>query len=418
MSPKDCGSTDECIQLVEDAAKDENENKEKSSFIHYLISVIVLLVGVVAAPVTTACAQALGGVVPPFELNLWRYVAELVLITPFFLAKSRDVKPECSQVKWLLLAALMSSSYNGCFYTASLYLPLATQSGLASVFSLIILSVVTLTADRKCTIPLAVAVLLVLTGAIFMTQPEVIFRARSKIVYNPVCTKDTQPLLNKTWGESEMNTQYFIDLPTNLVTVTSGLTTNLSRSSASAASPLFSSSPSAPNQVIGYALMMGSSSSLAVQAYVVNKKISDIHYSLVNFCVSVTGIIVSVILTTTFEEFTFPPTVACTLLLLGHGIALGITNICELRSFQVFQPTIVSLAYRLCLVLAFVAQRTVMKSINPGNQNNWEIVGILLVLIGNSLNPLYQIYMQLANFKSSDWTDASISRCHQNNYYY
>ena len=403
MSSKDCGRSNECIQLVEDAAKDEDENKEKSSFSHYLMSVVVLLVGVVAAPVTGACAQALGGVVPPFELNLWRYVAELVLITPFFLAKSRDFKPERSQVKWLLLAALMSSSYNVCFYTAALYLPLATQSGLASVFSLIILSVVTLTADRKCTIPLAVAVLLVLTGAIFMTQPEVIFHAHSKIVYNPVCTKDTQPLLNKTWDEYGMNTQDFIGFSTNLVTFTSELTTNLSsRSSALAATQFSSSSPSAPNQVIGYALMMGSSSCIAAQAYVVNKKLSDLHYSLVNFCVSVTGIAVSVTLTTIFEEFTFPATVACTLLLLGHGIALGITNISQLRSFQVFQPTIVSLAFRLCLVLAFVAQRTVMKSVNPGNQNNWEIVGILLVLIGNSLNPLYQIYMQLANYTSSE----------------
>ena len=133
-----------------------------------------------------------------------------------------------------------------------------------------------------------------------------------------------------------------------------------------------------------------------------NKKLSDLHYSLVIFCVSVTGIAVSVILTTIFEEFTFPSTVACTLFLLGHGISLGITNICELRSFQVFQPTVVSLAFRLCLVLAFVAQRTVMKSINPGNQNNWEIVGILLILIGNSFNPLYQIYMQLAHSKISD----------------
>ena len=51
-----------------------------------------------------------------------------------------------------------------------------------------------------------------------------------------------------------------------------------------------------------------------------NKKISDLHSSLVNFCVSVTGIIVSVILTTIFEEFIFPSTVACTLFLLDHGI--------------------------------------------------------------------------------------------------
>ena len=148
------------------------------------------------------------------------------------------------------------------YYTACLYLPLATQSGLAAVFSIIILSFVTLIADRKCTIPLAVAVLLVLTGTIFVIQPKVIFHMHPKIVYNPVCTKDTQPLLNKTWDESEINSQDFIDFPANPVTVTSQLTTNLSsRSSASTASPCSSSSSSAPDQVIGYALMMGSSSS-------------------------------------------------------------------------------------------------------------------------------------------------------------
>ena len=58
------GRSDETIQLVEDAPKDEDESKAKSSFSHYLISAAILLVGVVALPVTTACAQALGGVRP------------------------------------------------------------------------------------------------------------------------------------------------------------------------------------------------------------------------------------------------------------------------------------------------------------------------------------------------------------------
>ena len=400
MSSEDCRRSDETIQLVEDARENEHENTKRLSFSHYLISAVVLLIGVIACPLSAACAQALGGVVPPFELNLWRYVAELVLITPVFLAKGRDVKPERNQVKWLLLAALMSNSYNVCFYTASLYLPLATQSGLFGVSSLITMSLVALVADRKCTIPLAVAVSLVLPGAIFLTQPEVIFHQHSKVVYNPVCKKDSHPLLNKTWDESEMNTQDFIGFPANLVTVTSELKTNLS--SASSASPWYSSSSSAPNQVIGYVLTVGSSIFVTVEAYAVNKKMSDLDSSLVNFCVSVTGIVVSVVLTAIFEEFTFPSTTVCIPILLGHGLSLGISNICQLRSFQVFQPTIVSLAYRLCLVLAFVAQRTVMKSINPGNQNNLEIVGISLVLIGNSLNPLYQIYTQLASSKSSD----------------
>ena len=339
--------------------------------------------------------------VPPFELNLWRYLAELVLITPFFLAKACDLKPELSQVKWLLVAAVLSCSYNVCYYTASLYLPLATLSGLFAVSTLIILSLVDLVADRKCPIPLAVAVLMVVIGAIFITQPDAIFHEHSKIVYNPVCTKDAQPLLNKTSDDFERNTQDFIGFPANLVTVTSELTTTLSSASSPwSLSP--SSSPSAPDQVIGYSLTLGSSISVTVQAYVVNKKLSDLHSSVVNFCVSVTGIAVSVVLTAIFEEFTFPSTAACTLFLLGHGISLGITNICELRSFQVFQPIIVYLASRLCFVLAFVAQRTVMKSINPGNQNNWEIVGVSLVLIGNSLNPLYQLYTQVTDSKSSD----------------
>ena len=227
MSSADGGRPDETTRLLEEAPKDEDENKGKSSFSHYLISAVVLLVGVVASTVSGACAQALGGVVPPFGLNLWRYVAELVLITPFFLAKGRGVKRERSQVKWLLLAAVMSSNYV-CYYTASLYLPLATLSGLVGVSTLIIVSLVTLIADRKCTIPLAVAVLLVLPGAIFITQPEIIFHVYSKIVYNPVCTKDSQPPLNKTWDESKMSSQNFIGFPANLVTVTSELTTNLS----------------------------------------------------------------------------------------------------------------------------------------------------------------------------------------------
>ena len=163
-----------------------------------------------------------------------------------------------------------------------------TLSELAGVSTLVTVSLVTLITDRKCTIPLVAAVLLVLPGAMFITQPEVIFNAHSKIVYNPVCTKDTQPPLNETWGESEMNTREFTGFSANFVTVISELTTKLS--SASAASPWSSSSSSAPNQVIGCLLAVGASISLAAQSYIVNKKLSDLHYSLVNFCVRGTRI--------------------------------------------------------------------------------------------------------------------------------
>ena len=401
MSSEDHNRSDETSHLFKDAPEDKDESTDKSSLGRYLIGTVVLLVAVLTFPVTTACAQALGGVVPPFELNLWRYLAELVLITPLFLAKGRDVKPERSQVMWLLLAALMSSSYNVCYYTASLYLPLATQAGVSGALNLVILSLLLLAVQRTCTIRLALAVSVALLGTVCIIQPEVIFRGHSKIMYSPVCTKDSQPLLNKTWDDFEISTQPFIGLAANF-TVTSELTTDVSSLSSSSSSSSWpsssssSSSSSSPNQLIGYVLLLACSVFYCIQGNVVHKKLSDLSSSLVNFSSSVTGVAVSLVLMPVFEDPALPSSSVCMLLLLGHAAGLGISNICTQRAFQVFQPTIVALASRLYLVIAFVAQRTVMKSINAGIQNSWEIVGVSLVLIGNSISPVHELYTEFA----------------------
>ena len=394
MPSEDYERSDELVHLFKELPGDEDENKNKSPLSHYLISSIVLLFGVCTLPTASACAQALGEVVPPFELNMWRHLAELVLVTPLFFIKGCEVKPEWSDVMWLLLASLMSSSYNLFYFTASLYLPLAAVSGMDGTFALVILSLVTLVFDRKCTTPLALSVFLALAGTISITQPDTLFHGHSTIVYSPVCVKDSQPVLNKTWHQFEISTQDFISLAVNF-TVEPEFTTE-SLSSSSSWSPS-SSSSSTPNQLIGYALVLGGSISFCIQSNVINRKLSNVNFSVVLFFDGVIGVAVSVVLMAVFEHLAFPTSSICILLLLGHAVGQGVANVCCLRSYQVFQPTIVALVFRLCLIVSFVAQRTVLKSINPGNANSLEIVGVLLILLGNSINPVYQLYVQYNN---------------------
>ena len=134
-------TSSEVRKLFEDTQEDDKESKKllkQSSLAGTIVGCVSLLVVVVSSSVGAACAQSLGGTIAPFELNLWRYAAELLLVAAPVI-KRGSLRPESRHVWWLLAAGLLSSGYNIFFFTSTTFLPMGiahvTTSGVVTVFT-------------------------------------------------------------------------------------------------------------------------------------------------------------------------------------------------------------------------------------------------------------------------------------------
>lgn len=92
----------------------------------YLIGSIVGLSWAVSA----GCSQALGGYVPAFELNLWRYAALFILVLPFLLYKKSNVITTKQQGCYLAIHCVSIVMTNLAYYEAYIYLPAGTLGGM------------------------------------------------------------------------------------------------------------------------------------------------------------------------------------------------------------------------------------------------------------------------------------------------
>ncbi len=93
-----------------------------------------------------------------------------------------------------------------------------------------------------------------------------------------------------------------------------------------------------------------------------------------------------------FENVTMPETATCGLLLAGHALRAGGGAVLIVTSASFISPVVLSLVMTLQVVVMFLCQYTLMKSVAPGKHNAVEIVGAVVVLLGNTINPLYKLY--------------------------
>ena len=152
---------------------------------------------VITEVIGTSCAQALGGVIPPFELNLWRFLAELTLLLPVVSVKCINVIIERKYIVWIAVRCICLCISNLLLFTAAIHLPVGTLAGVQDSSLLILSAVITSVISRKCKIHVMCAVVICITGIILVSQPEFIFKDAPNYRYLPVCTnlKPSEQLL-------------------------------------------------------------------------------------------------------------------------------------------------------------------------------------------------------------------------------
>lgn len=396
----DENTSDESQHLFHLQSLQEDGNKENckiSTIVGYVFS-LLYAIGMV---VGTACAQALGGTIPPFELNLWRYLAHVFLsILALTIMREKPI-PEKRHWLWIGLVGLFSSGFNLLYYTASTYLPLGIVGGLNPSLVIIIIAFVTLVISRECTLGVAAAVILCVLGILMVVQPEFMF---SKLfpeqsvssVYKPLCTTtcmdipngtelnvSAKPLLASSQGEVTLVT----------VDIRNGTVLNVPSNNTEALHPendLMNENIS--SATTGYILLSAGSIAVSISHLLVNKKLYDSKTLAFSLWIGATGTVFSAVPMAVFERPHLPKTMTCNLLLIGHALGTGGASVCSLIALTSLEPVIVVLINSLSVPLMFIAQYTVMKNIFPVTHNSLEIAGAVFVFLGNIFSPAYKLY--------------------------
>ena len=365
----------ECQKNNED--EDHKDNQQENALYHnYKLGVSIALFVVLCVSASAACAQALGGFVPTFQLNMWRFVAQFLIVLPVIIVKRIPVLPTREHIPWIAATCLLYNLFNIFYYTAAIHMPLGAMGGISRTFRLIAVSLLTLILSNEFTFLLGLSVVMCTTGSVLIAQPEFMFHGMST---NASIQNRHHPLCQNTPDDHNNALLYNISIAT---TNTTDMTQNNGNS------VVF-------NEPLGYALLLLSSVAAAPMYFIANKQLVDSSAMVVSFWVAVAGAVPSAVLMLLFEEFTFPRTTTCLLLLVGHAFGTGSGTPGNQMALRYITPVILSLISCLQVVFLSIAQYTFMSKINPGKGNAAEAAGVVIVFIGSAAGPLYATFMQI-----------------------
>ena len=374
--------TDLYIAGEKEASTEQHSGSGNKLPLHKYVQVgYICAFGVVVSVVGgTSCAQALGGIIPPFELSAMRYISQFTVAFPLVVINNVSVVPPRRHIPWVAVSCVLSSVYNVLFYTASVYLPIGTMGGAEQSLILIIVSVIGSILVLDCKLHITVAVILCSIGVILVSQPEFIFRGTISEVgfpYKPICGKRERSIADNTSYSDAVSLWTEVTIAANLNDKVTDPEINEST-----------------NERVGYILISSAAVVTAITYFVINKRLFDVSPFVSSFWLSTSGSIMNTIPSLIFEQIVLPSASECWLLLLGHVYGAAFASICTSISLRIISPVECTLIFCLQGLCFFVAQYTFMKSINPGRHNAVEIVGAVFMIVGSCVNPLYKLYIQ------------------------
>ena len=349
----------ETCQLFGQISDDENESDHgepsNQPRTNYILGVCIAIGAIVCGGASVVCTQALGGIIPEFELNTWRFALQPLIIFPITVCKKLPLSIDRKHIPDVAIICFMLNIYNVFMFTSTTYLPLGTFSAINNASILLIIALVTVIISKECAFYTACSVVLCITGTILISQPGFLFNAiyidrNISHFYHPLCHKS----INQT-----------ID---NSFTV--------------------------PNEGIGYVLLAIASCSASILFFKTNKIREEVDAFVICFWVGISGTVVSPLLMFIFEDFFFPTSPVCQLLLFAHGLLTVLTSVGYINALHFINPLLFSLLRSFQVILLCISQYTFMKDINPGKHNLLEITGVLTVFVGIIITPAYELYLQ------------------------
>ena len=314
---------------------------------HVLVRLAGFLSAVIAGLSTTlssACAQTLNGLIPAFQLNAWRYVAEMFMSACLVVFTRTDIRIPYIKVPWMILLTVLSVILNTSYYTAATYLPL----GILELSKISISYIATLLLSKRLLYKQTVcfqyvAFIVILLGQFLLLQPCFLFPAKR-------CHNDLSVLDNATNKSIEAEMEH---------------TTSSSSSS-----------------LIGFILVIMAALASSLRTFVYRCQVPDISTSVVSLWTSTLGVLLSLIIMIYFESPIIFLEDLDIWLLSGHAGFAGCAGILVVHSQQNLHPMVFTILLNSKVVFGFFLQLAFPHIFIQSVQNIWECVGIVLCVLG------------------------------------
>ena len=169
-----CSEEDENTPLLKSDITQASSDREsdKVAFTRILAAYAVALLCVAGICTSVSSVQILAGTIPEFELNAWRFAFQMLTPLPFIIQQRASLKIE--QSAWPLTALLFLSNvtFNATYFSAAIYLPVGTFSGLSNTSVIIINALLSVCIVKERRLHLYLAAGISSIAIILLIQPE------------------------------------------------------------------------------------------------------------------------------------------------------------------------------------------------------------------------------------------------------
>ena len=332
------------------------ESQEKKHIYQVMVAYVVCVSSMVLSCASVACVQVLGGAVPEFELNAWRFGVQVILLLPVTLYRKCDLNVPRSKLPVLFAMFLVFNASNVVYFSAAIYLAVGTVSGIANSLNIAGNALMSIFIKDDRNIQLYIGTVLVIVGLLLMTQPPFMFPGN---IFPPVPEKNfTSPCLITEIGNSTEGVE----------------------------------NPAMNKQCLGYILAVLGGILFFIMFQGMSNIVTEVSSFTFAFWNGLVGTCVSLILMGFLETPVMPTSPLCIILLLGHAVGTSQIGIILPWCLQYLSPSICAMVNSFSLVVLLMLQYTALKDIQPGHGNWVEILGAVLCFIGIVACPTWHLY--------------------------
>ena len=364
---------------------------------------LAMVATVLTLAVSWNCVQALGTIVPGFQLNAFRFFVNEIIVLPILKVKGLDVQVPRSSVPYLLIVGVGYCAASFLLYEAPKYLPVAIFACLNPTATIIMTGTVSAVLTKQCHLHTMVAIVLCVAGSVLYAQPAFMFgENHTDNVMHPLCGECAHHPLPLSRNCSQ-DSDFELDVLLNSSCNGNNFTPSTAR---------FPDDhciiTTRPNVIIGYVYCIGQSVCGTLVLMMINRKLGEVHSAVISFWTSLVTVVASLTAMLLFENPALPSGLLCWTLMIAHSFTAGVNPLLQFVAIGVLDPVIFSLMLNFTIVLFCISQYTVMQHISQGNRNALAIIGATSVLLGNVTGPLYRMYEDMRE-KTADGKPKSVS---------
>lgn len=313
------------------------------------------------AATSVGSSQALGGLVPTFQLNLLRFGIIWLCVAVVIVCKRLYVRPQSSHLVYLGMYCLTYVIGNALTYESSIYLPVGIICGLHVCIVLILTTVITTVVQRRIQSEAVSSALLCVTDIVLMIQPQFIFKyfLNVRTIYtHPVCPRHFE--YNDTIN---ISLAHDLDVGANDYDVIQ-------------------------DETKGYIIMLVATVSFLISLHVLKYKLEEVNGFVILFWMSIVGVLLSGVPMIVLETPVLPKSPTCVTLLFAHSLSTAFDTLSIVYALSVLSTQAFSILSSLLIIFIMIAQYTVLSNVNPGHRNLIEIIGAIVVFVGCVWEPI------------------------------